>query len=615
MNRQGSALSTTPQDTVAPRSSKVGFWKVAQSHIFWRMLIVIIAIAFLSVTAALTMAAYHYEKEAVTQINHSHNLLAGRMAKEMGLFFDQSVFQIAMIADILDVLYLNPEDARVTLNRAALNSSHITEIAYVNADGNTLATSSAKDEKVDFSVTEPFQHAIKGETWVSRVSLDKNGTPSVSISAPVHDVATPRGAVIAVMSLKKLWWWIDEINDISGSTLTILNQDTGVVVADQSKSAIGKRYEYWKGNPTSLFVNAEGGGRIFISFHDTPRINLTLALITHMDPFTSHINQLRYALIALGLSILLIAGLIAGAISWRSAMPILKIVEGMRAYAKYMGETRMSVDLPGEFKKVAVAFNEMLDAVEAKQKLIVQQESVARVGRLASILSHELRHGLHVIVNMVFMLDHIKQEMKDTINRVVQTLVTKISDIMDFTRAGAMVSSEVKADMVILQAAENVKYSEAAKDKKILVSNRKSELILQADGGKTVTAVSNMLRNSLEAECKTVTVSWTLLENGMVEFRVVDDGTGIAAENLGHVFEPFYSTKRKGFGIGLAMAELVAKGHGGRAYVHETSPSGTDIRIAIPLSPPHGDDGGDGGDGDKKISAGSGITQTEKSGV
>lgn len=562
------------------------FDKIIRTNVFWRTFIIIISVASLSIAASLMMAAFHYEREAVTQINNSHNLLAERMAKEMGLFFDQSVFQVVMIAEILDALWLNPEDARVTLNRTALNSPYITEIAYTDADGRTIASSTTKDVERDFSATEPFRHAIKGETYVSPVILDANGVPYVFVSTPVYDVATPRGAVIAEMGLKKLWWWIDEINNMAGVTLTVIKPDDGIVVADQSKSTIGKPYEHWNGEGKSVLVKSEGE-KLYVTFHNTPRVNLTLVLITRMDPFLSHIYQIRYALFALGLAILLTAGVIAGAISWRSARPVIILVEGMELYAEDPGHSRMETHMPGEFKKIAVAFNKMLDAVEDKQKMIIQQESMVRVGRLASIISHELRHGLHVILNIVFMIDEVKQETKTLMNKLVQDMVSKIASIMEFTRAGSMVPEDVNPDMILLQAAENVKYSDIAKGKKILVNNhRKDQLVVHVDRNKTVTAIANMARNSLEAECTTVSLAWNMLKDGTIEFSVSDDGNGISDENLGRVFEPFFSSKRKGFGIGLSMAELVANAHGGKIWIHKTGPLGTEVRMIMPVRPP-----------------------------
>lgn len=566
--------------------NKEYFNKIIRTNVFWRTFIIIISVAFLSIAASLMMAAFHYEREAVIQINNSHNLLAERMAKEMGLFFDQSVFQVVMIADIMDALWLNPEDARVTLNRTALNSPYITEIASTDADGRTIASSTTKDVERDFSATEPFRHAIKGETYVSPVILDANGVPYVFVSTPVYDVATPRGAVIAELGLKKLWWWIDEINNMTGVTLTVIKPDDGIVVADQSKSTIGKPYEHWNGEGKSVLVKSEGE-KLYVTFHNTPRVNLTLVLITRMDPFLTHIYQIRYALFALGLAILLIAGVIAGAISWRSARPVMALVEGMEIYAKDPGHSRMETHMPGEFKKIAVAFNKMLDTVEEKQKLIIQQESMVRVGRLASIISHELRHGLHVILNIVFMIDEVKQETKTLMNKLVQDMVSKIASIMEFTRAGNMVPEDVNPDMILLQAAENVKYSDIAKGKKILVNNhRKDQLVIHVDRNKTVTAIANMARNSLEAECTTVSLAWNMLKDGTIEFSVSDDGNGISDENLGRVFEPFFSSKRKGFGIGLSMAELVANAHGGKVWIHKTGPLGTEVRMIMPVRPP-----------------------------
>jgi two-component system sensor histidine kinase AtoS len=66
---------------------------------------------------------------------------------------------------------------------------------------------------------------------------------------------------------------------------------------------------------------------------------------------------------------------------------------------------------------------------------------------------------------------------------------------------------------------------------------------------------------------------------------VTDTGRGIAAADLGHIFEPFYSTKREGSGLGLALVHRVVADHGGELDVRSVPGGGTTITLTLPLSP------------------------------
>lgn len=69
-----------------------------------------------------------------------------------------------------------------------------------------------------------------------------------------------------------------------------------------------------------------------------------------------------------------------------------------------------------------------------------------------------------------------------------------------------------------------------------------------------------------------------------IEIYVADTGTGIAPEHRGRIFEPFFSTKAGGTGLGLRIARDIIEGHGGHVLVHSASGEGTSIRLRLPLS-------------------------------
>lgn len=98
----------------------------------------------------------------------------------------------------------------------------------------------------------------------------------------------------------------------------------------------------------------------------------------------------------------------------------------------------------------------------------------------------------------------------------------------------------------------------------------------------------NLVINALEAMAdgageKRVTVHTTANENGSVEIAVSDTGTGIPPDRLPRLFDPFFSTKKEGMGLGLSIARSLVEAHGGRIWA-ENGPEGGTFRVTLPTS-------------------------------
>jgi two-component system sensor histidine kinase AtoS len=97
--------------------------------------------------------------------------------------------------------------------------------------------------------------------------------------------------------------------------------------------------------------------------------------------------------------------------------------------------------------------------------------------------------------------------------------------------------------------------------------------------------VVNILINAVQATPEngfiTVKSSW-LPDPRVVRIHIADTGCGISAENLPKVFEPFFSTKEKGTGLGLAVSYGIVKGHGGNIQVSSEEGKGTEFTIDLP---------------------------------
>jgi signal transduction histidine kinase len=102
--------------------------------------------------------------------------------------------------------------------------------------------------------------------------------------------------------------------------------------------------------------------------------------------------------------------------------------------------------------------------------------------------------------------------------------------------------------------------------------------------------ITNLVKNALDATCdlapvrRCVTVRTEMNAQGMLEVSVIDAGKGIAAEQLSQVFEPFYTTKQSGMGLGLSISRSIVEAHGGRLEAARNPHKGMTFRFALPIA-------------------------------
>jgi signal transduction histidine kinase len=107
-----------------------------------------------------------------------------------------------------------------------------------------------------------------------------------------------------------------------------------------------------------------------------------------------------------------------------------------------------------------------------------------------------------------------------------------------------------------------------------------------ADEAQLRQALLNLVRNAADAMSTggALTVATRRSADGAVEVSVKDTGAGIPAENLDRIFEPFFSTKDGGTGLGLALTQQIVEEHGGRIEVDSTPGRGTTFTLRLPVA-------------------------------
>jgi signal transduction histidine kinase len=300
------------------------------------------------------------------------------------------------------------------------------------------------------------------------------------------------------------------------------------------------------------------------------------------------------------LVILLISTLGAAVLVWRFTRPLNALSRG----AQRVAAGDFSFRVPGAHRKdevgrLAATFNEMIAQLGRMRELeqqVKQAEQSAVIGRLASAIAHEIRNPLNYI-NLT--LDHLRTSLAPSdpqkralvekltlqLKAEVARINTRITEFLKYTRPANLNLKPLDLRETLRDALSMVEMeaAEGGVETRFEEDGRVPPVL--GDGEALRSLFTNLIINgmhAMEGRGGRLTVSLAAAD-GLARVRVSDTGTGIAADQLPKIFEPYFSTKETGTGLGLAIAKKVADEHDGSIRVESKPGEGTTFTVEIPF--------------------------------
>ena len=268
--------------------------------------------------------------------------------------------------------------------------------------------------------------------------------------------------------------------------------------------------------------------------------------------------------------------------------------EEIRASNEELRAANEELQATGEELRAA---NEELQAANEElketQEKLVRSERLAAIGQLAGGVGHELRNPLGAIKNAVYYIRGkvVKSELAQKEPRVIEFLgivddeiasSTKIiSDLLSFSRVGKPAVSPARIDKVIDDALSHTPIPENIElTKKVMASLPEVEI----DADQVRQVLVNMITNAVQAmpEGGKLAIA-ARAKDSFLEVEIADTGCGIAEKAMDKLFEPLYTTKAKGIGLGLAVCKSIIDRHDGYIVVASSVGKGTTFTIKLPL--------------------------------
>ena len=338
-------------------------------------------------------------------------------------------------------------------------------------------------------------------------------------------------------------------------------------------------------------LSLDGESYLAMAVSHDPAPHAQFLILRSLDENLRFLGAVRRDLVLLGVLTTAIA-LLASYVTARTlTRPLAAIVEGMRETAR-SGDLTRQIHIESrdaEASLLAKTFNHVASSLLAFQKEAKHKEQLTALGRLSATLAHEIRNPLTIIKGSAQQLleerslgseereaaADIVQEV-DRLNRLVQS-------VLESARPASFSLEEVNinelcADCLSAVAGSPGITTEASWDPRLEHAS--------VDPARLKQVLLNVLRNAQEAMSGEGTLRIkTRCDNADYVISVSDTGQGISEEDLPNVFEPFFTQKPNGTGLGLSVARNIVDGLGGRISVQSTLGQGADVELRLPLEP------------------------------
>jgi signal transduction histidine kinase len=320
--------------------------------------------------------------------------------------------------------------------------------------------------------------------------------------------------------------------------------------------------------------------------------SVRLSVLKSYDQATAFLDSLNHLLLALGLAAVVGGSALVFFISDTFTRPLANLVQGVRALEK--GDFTYALDARGgdEVSEVTGAFNRMRASLRQTQQELLEAERLATIGRMASSISHDLRHSLAAIVaNAEFLCEsRLSSDQREELYQEVRVAVNQMTDLIDslleFSRTRESLRPTYGSVKDSVERAVQAIHSHPEFHPIRITISQEGNGSGWFDPKKLERALYNLLLNSCEAigpEAGSINVGLSEVRGG-VEIRVSDNGRGIPELIRDKLFEPFVSYgKENGTGLGLTAVQKIVQDHGGDVTVEKTSSKGTIFRLMLPL--------------------------------
>jgi signal transduction histidine kinase len=357
-----------------------------------------------------------------------------------------------------------------------------------------------------------------------------------------------------------------------------------------------------QGGPQDVQVGHENFLAASLDLSGQQETPVRLTVLGSYDQAAKFLDNLNRLLLLLGLTAVLVGSGLVFLISHTFTRPLASLVEGVRALEH--GDFYHPLDPRGsdEVAELTSAFDRMRASLLKTQQALLESEQLATIGRMASSISHDLRHALAAVVaNSEFLCDgRLTSAQREELYQEVRSGVNQMTDLIDslleFARTRESLNPTYASVVETVQRAMQAVRLHPRHQGTLIEVHCNGQSLAWFDPRKLERALYNLLLNACEAApSSTGRVEVTVERIGpSITIAVSDNGPGIAEPIRDKLFHPFVSFgKENGTGLGLTVVQKIVQDHGGQVLLERSADARTVFRITLPGRAPQGLEAGE----------------------
>jgi signal transduction histidine kinase len=350
-------------------------------------------------------------------------------------------------------------------------------------------------------------------------------------------------------------------------------------------------------SPRDVDVGKEHFVATSLDLSGLQQVPVRLTVLGSYDQAAKFLDNLNRLLLLMGLTAVLLGSGLVFVISHTFTRPLASLVEGVRALEH--GDFYHPLDPRGsdEVAELTSAFDRMRASLLKTQQALLESEQLATIGRMASSISHDLRHSLAAVVaNSEFLCDgRLTSAQREELYQEVRTGVNQMTDLIDslleFARTRESLSPTYASVVETVQRAMQAVRLHPRHQGTSVEIRSNGQNTAWFDPRKLERALYNLLLNACEAAPGSEGRVLVTIERAghAVTIAVSDNGPGIAEPIRDKLFHPFVSFgKENGTGLGLTVVQKIVQDHGGQVLLERSLDARTIFRITLPGRAPQG---------------------------